>query len=110
MTTERKRVNNPRCCRDICPAHGNSDRLIPEETCPDCGGLRGFLIQTEEEMRKIRRWVLLRHQQDVEERQNPIKLGYPQDQSGARKPDPFQGFNFICKGDDGNRKLFQEVR
>lgn len=41
--------------------------------CPACHGLGGFLIRTEEEMRKIRRWALLRHQLEVEERKNPIK-------------------------------------
>ena len=43
--------------------------------CPDCNGLRGFLIRTEEEMRKIRRWALLRHQQEVEKGKNPIEPG-----------------------------------
>ena len=132
---KRKRVGNSRRYRHLCPAHGNHERQISQEVCPDCGqrgefggffqgmysrmgqksrllgfpctgahmtflpdmtrscqrcggegialgddfdyecpdcnGLGGFLIRTEEEMRKIRRWALLRHQQEVEERQQP---------------------------------------
>jgi hypothetical protein len=39
--------------------------------CPDCDGNGRFLSRTEEEMRKIRRWALMRHDQYVREKNNP---------------------------------------
>jgi hypothetical protein len=42
--------------------------------CPDCAGKGGFLIRTESEMQKIRRWALARHQREINE--NP-KSNHP---------------------------------
>jgi hypothetical protein len=71
---------------------------------PDCGGLGGFLIRTEEEMRKIRRWALLRHAQEVKERQNPQKTEelqpnpVPENPIHSRDPHAFaKGFMAIVK-------------
>ena len=41
--------------------------------CPDCNGLGKFIDRTDEEMRKIRRWATMRHQQYILEKQHPEK-------------------------------------
>jgi len=41
--------------------------------CPDCNGLGKFIDRTDEEMRKIRRWATMRHEQDVMDKQHPEK-------------------------------------
>lgn len=60
-----------RSCRK-CKGEGILQGDDFDYECPECEGLGAFINRTEDEMRKIRRWVLIRHKKLV--RDNKAKL------------------------------------
>jgi hypothetical protein len=54
-----------RCC-EKCTGEG-----------PDCNGTGGFIIRSEIEMGKIRRWALARHKREIEEEDDEVETDEP---------------------------------
>jgi len=64
----------------ICERCGGEGITLGEDfdfECPDCAGTGGFLIRTDEELRKIRRWALARKQREIEEKHSSQETDKP---------------------------------
>ncbi len=66
--------------------------------CPDCDGTGGFVIRTEEEMRKIRRWALARKQREIEERHASVETDKPRPTRVPDNPIHTRDGNAFVKG------------
>ena len=66
--------------------------------CPDCDRKGAFLIRTEEEMRKIRRWALARKQREIEERHASVETDKPRSKPIPDNPIHTRDIDAFVKG------------